>query len=78
MPRRNFPKQRTAAGRTPENPDLAIEAENIEAASRAMPGKREALPPGSLVEQSPDSQATRTWTRWCSRAGAARAEPDGR
>lgn len=45
---------------TPEKPNqpasVTTTDENIRAASRAMAGTRDALPPGTLPEQTPDSQ----------------------
>ena len=46
----------TPASKGPHKPASPIEDDNIRAASRAMPGSRDALPPGSLPEQTPDSQ----------------------
>jgi hypothetical protein len=48
---------RAPAPNNPRNPALVIEDENMRAASRAMPGARNALPPGSLPKQTPDSQS---------------------
>jgi hypothetical protein len=40
----------------PEKPASLIEDDNMRAAARGLPGGRAALPPGSLPEQTPDSQ----------------------
>lgn len=37
-------------------PKPRVAESNIAAASRGMPGRRDTLPPGSLPEQTPDSQ----------------------
>lgn len=50
-------KRRAPASRNLEKPASLIEDDNIRSASGAMPGARDALPPGSLPEQTPDSQA---------------------
>ena len=59
MPGRGNSSKREArapASKNPHKPASLIEDDNIRAASRAMPGSRNALPPGSLPEQTPDSQ----------------------
>src|SRR5579863_10388621 len=47
---------REPASRTPDKPASPIEDDNMRNASRAMPGKRDALPPGTLPSQTPDAQ----------------------
>ncbi len=47
---------RAPTSRRPPKPASVIEDENIREAARAMPGQRDALQPGSLPEQTPDSQ----------------------
>lgn len=59
MAGRDNPSKRDAGAPASKNlrkPASLIEDDNIRAASRAMPGSRNPLPPGSLPKQTPDSQ----------------------
>ena len=49
------PADSVPGSRDPHKPASLIE-DNMRRASRAMPGKRDALPPGTLPEQTPDAQ----------------------
>jgi hypothetical protein len=50
------PADRAPASRNPHKPASLIEDDNMRSASRAMPGSRDALPPGTLPGQTPDAQ----------------------
>ena len=60
MPGRREPSKHDThapVSKKPHNVASRIQADNIRAASRVMPGTRDALPPGSLPEQTTDSQS---------------------
>jgi len=50
------PESRAPASKNPSKPASLIEDDNIRAASKAMPGERDALPPGTLPKATPDVQ----------------------
>lgn len=50
------PENRVPASKNPHKPASLIEDDNIRAASKGMPGERDALQRGTLPKQTPDVQ----------------------
>lgn len=50
------PADGAPASRNPQKAASLIEDDNVQRASRGMPGQRDALPPGALPGQTPDAQ----------------------